>query len=60
MSKYSVYVGQFKCQVCNSEVSSLRSYPEEKLLTWMCKDKHLSKVSLTVKKKKDYERKERE
>jgi hypothetical protein len=60
VSKYSVYVGQFKCQVCNAEVSSLRSYPEEKLLTWMCRDKHLSKVSLNTKKKKDYERKERE
>lgn len=61
MSKYTIYNGKFKCQVCNAEVNSLRNYSEEKLITWMCKDKHLSQVSLNVKKtKKDYEREERE
>ena len=38
-------------------VNSLRSYPEQKKLTWMCRNKHLSEVSLQTKKsKKDYER----
>ena len=61
MAKYSVYPGKFKCQVCGAEVTSLRSYIESKELTWMCKDKHLSTVSLNTKKtKKDYEREERE
>lgn len=61
MAKYNVYGGIFKCQQCGKEVLSLRSYPETKELTWMCDDKHISRVSLNVKKsKKDYERKERE
>jgi len=56
MAKYNVYAGQFKCQECGKDVSSLRSYPETKELTWMCEDKHLSTVSLNTKKtKRDYE-----
>ena len=61
MAKYSVYHGVFKCQECGKEVTSLRSYPETKELTWMCPDKHMSSVTLKTKKtKKDYEREERE
>ncbi len=56
MSRYTVYQGKFKCQVCDAEVTSLRHYPEEKLITWMCLEKHLSEVSLKTKTKKDYER----
>ena len=57
MNRYTVYNGIFKCQQCGMAVNSLRSYPEQKKLTWMCKDKHLSEVSLQTKKsKKDYER----
>jgi hypothetical protein len=60
MAKYNVYTGIFKCQVCNQEVNSLRSYPETKEVTWMCSDKHMSRVVLSVKKtKKDYEREKR-
>jgi hypothetical protein len=56
MAKYSVYTGKFKCQVCGADVTSLRSYYDTKELTWMCKDKHLSTVSLNTKKtKRDYE-----
>lgn len=56
MGRYNVYTGQFICQVCGAEVSSIRSYPGEKKLTWMCRDKHLSQVDLNTKKsKKDYE-----
>lgn len=61
MAKYSIYQGQFKCQECGVEVTSLRSYPDTKQFTWMCKDKHVSVVDLRVKKsKKDYEREIRE
>ena len=56
MARYSIYNGKFKCHTCGIEVTSLRSYPEEKKLTWMCKDKHVSVVNLVTKKsKKDYE-----
>lgn len=56
MAKYSIFPGKFKCQECGTDVTSLRSYPEEKELTWMCVNKHVSKVSLkTRKNKKDYE-----
>lgn len=60
MGRYTVYHGEFPCHTCKEVVLSLRSYPEEKELTWMCKSKHISKVSLSTKKKKDYEREERE
>lgn len=59
MAKYNVYHGKFKCHECGREVSSLRSYPDTKELTWMCSEKHMTKVSLNTKKtKKDYEREE--
>lgn len=61
MGRYTVYAGKFPCHTCKEEVKSLRSYPEEKLLTWMCSQKHMSTVSLNVKKtKKDYEREKRD
>lgn len=57
MSKYTVYQGKFSCHQCKMPVGSLRLYAEDKLMTWMCRDKHLSTVSLNTKKKKvDYER----
>jgi hypothetical protein len=59
MAKYNIYQGKFKCQECGKDVSSLRSYPDTKELSWMCSDKHLSTVNLNTKKtKKDYEREE--
>lgn len=60
MGKYSIYQGSFPCHTCKVEVRSVRLYPKEKLITWMCPDKHLNEVSLETKKsKKDYEREER-
>jgi hypothetical protein len=57
MPSYSVYDGKFVCHFCKAEVRSLRMYPEQKRLTWLCHNRHLSEVSLnTRKKKKDYER----
>lgn len=58
MGRYTVYKGEFGCHTCKATVFSLRLYPETQEVTWMCKDKHLSKVSFATKKKKDYERKE--
>ncbi len=59
MAKYNVYQGKFVCHVCKAEVKSLRSYPDEKKLTWMCPERHVSEVDLDNRKKK-YEREERE
>lgn len=57
MGRYEIFYGQFPCHTCREVVSSLRSYPEVKELTWVCSQKHLTKVSLRTKKtKKDYER----
>lgn len=56
MGRYNIYSGKFVCQVCNEEVVTIRSYPKEKKLTWMCKEKHLSEVDLNTKKtRKDFE-----
>lgn len=52
MAKYSIYHGQFRCHVCKAEVTTIRHYPEDKQLTWMCSEKHLSEVSLNPKRKK--------
>lgn len=59
MAKYNIYNGVFKCQECGMQVLSLRLYSELKELTWMCENKHVSKVDLNVRKrsKKNYERK---
>lgn len=56
MSNYVVYNGKFICHTCKSIVNTLRSYPATKELTWMCSNKHLSRVILAHKSKKDYER----
>lgn len=60
MGRYIVYNGEFPCHTCKEVVTSLRSYPDVKELTWMCSQKHVSRVSLNTKKTKEYyERKER-
>jgi hypothetical protein len=55
MANFTVYHGKFICHECKSEVRSLRLYPETKTATWMCKEKHLSKVNLGKRKKKDFD-----
>ena len=56
MARYNIYTGEFKCHTCGALVTTIRSYPGEKKLTWMCKDKHVTTVDLNTKKnKKDYE-----
>ena len=59
MAKYNLYNGEFVCHVCKAIVTTLRSYPDEKKLTWMCKDKHLSEVDLQTKKDKSYYEREK-
>lgn len=58
MPSYTVYKGQFTCHTCKTTVFTLRLYAETKTLTWMCKDKHLTTVSLAKRKKKDFDREE--
>ena len=55
MPNYTVYHGKFLCHTCKIEVATLRLYPETKEMTWMCRDKHLSKVNLGRRKKKDFD-----
>lgn len=56
MARYNVHNGKFPCHTCGEVVKSIRSYPEEKKLTWLCSQKHLNEVSLQTKKnKRDYE-----
>ena len=55
MSNFTVYQGQFLCHTCKAEVKTLRLYAETKEMTWMCKDKHLSKVNLGKRKKSDFD-----
>lgn len=46
MFKYSKYTGKFLCQKCKVEVDEARFYVKSYDLTWMCEDKHLSKVNI--------------
>lgn len=59
MASYTVYAGKFICHVCKQDVATLRLYAETQEATWMCKDRHISKVSFAQKTKKDYERENR-
>jgi len=54
--KFKIFLGKFNCQKCNEEVNSLRLWLETADVTWMCNQKHISKVSLIIT-RKDYERK---
>ena len=56
MGKYDVLQGEFVCHTCKQTVYSIRWYYQDKLISWMCKDKHVSEVNLNTKKKKaDYD-----
>jgi hypothetical protein len=58
MASYSTYEGKFVCHSCRAEVRSLRMYYDQKKITWLCHNRHLSEVNLNTRKyKKDYERK---
>lgn len=52
MARYSVTYGEFPCHTCKEVVKSLRHYTEDKKLTWVCTQKHMTEVSLDTRKKK--------
>jgi hypothetical protein len=54
--KFKIFSGKFPCKKCNEEVTSLRLWTESADLTWMCSEKHLSRVPLIMT-RKDFERK---
>ena len=63
MSNFTTYSGKFPCKTCREEVKSIRIYTNTGMGIWMCSNKHLSEVQVYqvgYKKKKDYEREERE
>ena len=49
---YSIITGKFSCKTCSKEVLSARFWNATGEVTWMCSDKHLSKVGLIPQKKK--------
>jgi hypothetical protein len=54
--QFKIFAGKFICKKCNEEVNSLRLWLDSADVTWMCSQKHISKVQLIVT-RKDYERK---
>lgn len=54
--KFMIVLGQFICKTCKKDVDSARFWHENGEVTWMCVDKHISKVGLIPhkKKKKDF------
>lgn len=58
MANFTVYQGTFICHICRVHVKTARLYPETRLLTWMCKDKHLSSVKFGKQKRKSDDREE--
>jgi hypothetical protein len=56
VGRYNIYHGSFPCHTCKVEVKTLRLYTDDKEMTWMCPDKHVSTVSLKTKKsRKDFD-----
>jgi hypothetical protein len=53
--KFKIFAGKFVCKKCNEEVKSLRLWLDSADVTWMCSQKHISRVQLILT-KKDYER----
>lgn len=54
MAKFLAVPGKFPCHRCKEVVTELRLYKDTLDLTWMCSQKHLSKVNIDLKKKKKY------
>jgi hypothetical protein len=52
MADFKIFPGKFPCKKCHEEVLSLRFWPESGDATWMCTNKHISKVNLMPQKKK--------
>jgi hypothetical protein len=54
-NNFIVFKGKFICHECKEEVFSLRLWKDTANITWICSQKHISRVPL-IKTKKDYER----
>ena len=54
--KFSTYPGKWPCKTCQEIVITLRYWKETGDATWMCSQKHISKVTLIPpkKRKKDF------
>ena len=52
-NRYDIEKGQFVCHTCKDIVYSMRWYYEIKEMSWMCKEKHVTTVSLNTKKRRD-------
>jgi hypothetical protein len=50
MSNYSLIPGTFNCHTCKEEVKVLRLYNDTTDITWMCSQKHITKVTLKQRK----------
>jgi hypothetical protein len=49
---FKTFEGKFLCKKCSIEVNVLRLWSESGDATWMCDNKHLSRVGLIPQKKK--------
>jgi hypothetical protein len=62
-NKFTIYEGRWICKTCKEDVRTMRFYKDTGKGSWMCKNKHLTEVQVCqvgYKKKRDYEREERE
>jgi hypothetical protein len=50
--KFFSFQGKFICQKCKQDVTEARFWRESGDATWMCANKHISRVELVAKKKK--------
>ena len=51
MGKYDVLKGEFICHTCKAITYSMRWYYQDKIMSWMCPEKHVSEVDLNKKRK---------
>ena len=50
--KFRSIVGQFICQKCKEDLIAARFWYDSGDVTWICSNKHISRVELLPKKKK--------
>jgi hypothetical protein len=50
--KFFSFQGKFICQKCKQDVTEARLWRESGDATWMCTNRHISRVELVAKKKK--------
>jgi hypothetical protein len=48
MPRYFEFPGKFHCHTCKAEVSVARFYFSSSDLTWLCINRHMSKVNLNT------------